>query len=173
MIKGYEVGSFSHLSVLNKWIVPSAIYAALASGAGNPIRCQESSCDISVAYLVMTVLLILITPFIRVRGRVLLQLIVLSFGFLILGMIGYTSSIPSVSYTHLFGFSKYPCECSTGVSLAQLKGQFIGCIHQDNAVLDCILISVNVATWRAYCANLQEAIEDFSHYIVGFHNSHA
>ena len=74
-----------------------------ASGAGNPIRCQESSCDISVAYLVMTVLLILITPFIRVRGRVLLQLIVLSFGFLILGMIGYTSSIPLFVYSKAWG----------------------------------------------------------------------
>ena len=83
--------------------MPSAIYASLASGAGNPIRCHESSCDISLAYLAITVILILVTSFIRVKGLVLLQLILLSFGFLILAMIGYTSYIPLFVYSKAWG----------------------------------------------------------------------
>ncbi|HQW57619.1 MAG TPA: O-antigen ligase family protein [Gammaproteobacteria bacterium] len=98
-----EVSGFVRSSVFNKWIVPGAIYVALASGAGNPIRCHESSCDSSAAYLTITALLVLIIPFVRGSGRVLLQLIVLGFGFLILSVIGYASQMPLFVYSKAWG----------------------------------------------------------------------
>ena len=100
MIKGYEVDSFSHSSFFNKWIVPGGIYVALSSGAGNPIRCDESLCEVSEEYFAFMAILLLITPFIRVNRSVLFPIIILIFGFLILGVIGYASSMP------LFVFSK-------------------------------------------------------------------
>lgn len=98
-----DVNSFSPATLFNKWIVPGAMYVALASGAGNPIRCNESSCDYSATYLAITAALVLITPLIRGSGRVVPQLIVLGFCLLILGVIGYSSTMPEFVYSKAWG----------------------------------------------------------------------
>lgn len=98
-----DVSRISLSSLLNNWVVPGAIYVALASGAGNPIRCHESSCDFSAAYLAITAALFFIAPFIQGCGRVVPQLIVLGFGLLIFGVIGYASPMPEFVYSKAWG----------------------------------------------------------------------
>jgi hypothetical protein len=95
--------SLSFFSLYNEWIVPFAIYITLASGAGNPIRCNESFCDFSITYLLIVVVLFFITPFIRKVGRVIPQIIGLVFFFLVLNVIGYFSTIPYFVYSKAWG----------------------------------------------------------------------
>jgi O-antigen ligase len=81
--------------MINGWLVPGGIYLALASGAGNPIRCHESSCEFSALYAVISVFLFLIALIIWKSIRLVAPQLILGIGFLmVFAVIGYFSPLP-------------------------------------------------------------------------------
>ncbi len=85
------------------WVAPVAIYIALVSGAGNPIRCSESVCEVQIGLsMLMVFLMVPALLLIKYSPRIILQVILLLLSAWCLALSG-NSELPEFVWSKSWG----------------------------------------------------------------------